>query len=658
MEEHERTQVIGVVKDLATLNHDPGSHFWAALEGALLEEETDVKDGLSLRHVSSLITSLAVLGVPQGSSGLLTSLLSTALTAESWERGVVEQLSKAVLLLSTTGVAQPLMQELKQRLEENEAATSSADRPSAVSSSELHLRVVDALTGLGLCVETEVQHMGLNLDVVLWPSGEGGGRRPLVLEVDGPQHFLDRDPSRPTGLTISRRRLLSAPASPFAGMVPLIWLDFAGSNGTVGGGLVEVVEGRVREQGLSLADYRHPRVDVAAGEAEASWDLAKRLVKCSEEELVGLVEQEGGRLDVGHVAVLAQRVYGTARRQQGAGDEGLVRAVLDLVIRGVMEEGVNVPLHWLALLLRCLAFFHDHWRGKGEPALRERVFQRLVGRGAVSPAGSMPLLDPPNWAVPVILESMGQLGWRLGCSSLAPTESGSESLLAASPSAWRQLILAALSRVGDLDAVDLVRLIASLGSVGASRLLLLECSTSGEGPSVRAGLDALLVSMEAKVPQLRPHQLVDLVRGILQLGFTVKQPLEDAILRHAGEMAPSFSLEALAVVMIREPAIGDGETSLRAKRKAVQSRLGSEIRWRLRAMSAAALLRSMERLLARQQEDGFTSVSRGFLVMWASETFRRRSSLSKEQRNRVLKVMKDVQGVYDPGPGWKAKFIR
>lgn len=636
---------IRIVRDLATLNYDPGRDFWAALDGYLLSLARATSSGelLSIGHVGSLATSLAVLGLPTGSEALLARLLPMALAAYPWDRGVAEQLDRATRLMeATAGRASPallpLLSQLRARLDE--MPTAPAAREASVLSSGLHLRIVDALVSLGLACQAEVQYMGLNLDVVVWPMG-GAELRPLVLEVDGPSHFLDRDPSRPTGPTLSRRRLLSAPSSPFQGVVPLIWLDFTTASMQSSSGLIEVVERRVAEEqdGLSLAVYGHPS-ETAAG-AERSWELAKRVAAASEAELLGLL-CDGQVREGTHLAVLAQRLHAASRRQQGELSGGCRSLILERLVQGVREtSAVPMRVHCLALVLRCLAYCRQDISDL--ESIRASVFQRLVGDEAVFD-------QPPSWAAPTILESMSMLGWRLGCSR-TPND-----CVSASPQHWRRLVLSALRRAEDLEAAELVQLIASLGGLGASRLLITQ--DEQQEPLVSARLQDAFRILQGKVATLRPHQLVDLVRGILQLGVTISQPLEDAILKQAGAMAPSFSLDALAVVMIREPAIGDGETSLRARRKAVQSQLGSEIRWRLRAMNPPALLKSMERLLARQDDQGFTSVSRGFLVMWASEVFRRRSAFTREQRARVLKVMSTVQGVWDPGEGWRVKFVR
>lgn len=210
-------------------------------------------------------------------------------------------------------------------------------RQTALTSSVLHRRVADLLTSLGFACETEVGYGGLNLDLVLYPPPlppAFSSLLPLIIEIDGPQHFVHGDPTRPTGATAARRRLLRSQYDLWAGLVAITYADEEEERGREGGigrqgrrgraaRLLDVVERKVREDGgIELAMYRADGIapdnvitnDNEAGkedEQKEKWDVAKRLfLASSPEKLLDILrdDRNAGRLDATHWATALARM--------------------------------------------------------------------------------------------------------------------------------------------------------------------------------------------------------------------------------------------------------------------------------------------------------------------------------------------------------------
>ena len=84
-----------------------------------------------------------------------------------------------------------------------------AARIASAQSSKFHRDVSSALIAMGVGHDNEHDIKGLVVDIAVGvrgvADGQGGG---VVVEADGPSHFFRNLPGRPTGATLSKRRLL------------------------------------------------------------------------------------------------------------------------------------------------------------------------------------------------------------------------------------------------------------------------------------------------------------------------------------------------------------------------------------------------------------------------------------------------------------------
>lgn len=398
-----RRLLVALVRDFARYNVDPGVTFWSTFEAWLAFPRVIPPTG----EIASLVLALAILDVPPGSEGLLNAGLQAACTERTASPRTMavadaQQFCKALTLLRGPGATfrvgpaagmARLLASLEREvraakdpsrredrtlvLPKQTSGTRWVRRPSHVSAPQaetervpaltcslLHRRVLDALRTVGLVCEDEVCHAGLRLDVVVYPPSIPPSappslfrpRLPLVIEIDGPQHFIHGDPTRPTGATVARHRFVRSQQDQWAGLVSLTHADAQGEKGrTPVERLLAVLEAKVREQaGVELAGYRTgaggakgnggegERVEMEAsggrerrgGNAAAyegkgkmeqgkttylgvemqAWELSKRLlVSRSSQEVLSLVEEarQGHRssfLDASHFATALTRL--------------------------------------------------------------------------------------------------------------------------------------------------------------------------------------------------------------------------------------------------------------------------------------------------------------------------------------------------------------
>ena len=95
--------------------------------------------------------------------------------------------------------------------------------------------VQETAEGLGLCCLPEARDGPFTLDMVVVPAPAGeweGGKEgeealPLVVEVDGPTHYLVNAPERMTGTSRLKHRLLAAQRHRWAGVVSVSLLEWS-----------------------------------------------------------------------------------------------------------------------------------------------------------------------------------------------------------------------------------------------------------------------------------------------------------------------------------------------------------------------------------------------------------------------------------------------
>lgn len=329
-----RRLLVALVRDFARYNVDPGVTFWSTFEAWLAFPRVILPTG----EIASLVLALAILDVPPGSEGLLNAGLQAACTERTASPRPMavadaQQLCKALTLLRGPGATfrvgpaagmARLLASLEREvraakdpsrredrtlvLPKQTSGTRLVRRPSpvpapqtetervpALTCSLLHRRVLDALRTVGLVCEDEVCHAGLRLDVVVYPPSIPPSvppssfrpRLPLVIEIDGPQHFIHGDPTRPTGATVARHRFVRSQQDQWAGLVSLTHADAQGEKGrTPVERLLAVLEAKVREQaGVELAGYR-----TGAGGAKGNGGEGGRV----EMEASGGRERRGG----------------------------------------------------------------------------------------------------------------------------------------------------------------------------------------------------------------------------------------------------------------------------------------------------------------------------------------------------------------------------
>lgn len=133
--------------------------------------------------------------------------------------------------------------------------------------SALHQQVMAALAAAGVRFAAEVAAGDggvFSLDVVLEPAADPGTARPVVLEVDGPMHYMADDPRTPTGDTVFKQRLLqleekeeeegsSLPKWAAVLSLPLWEWQDAGSRRR---DKIALVERKLAAAGLHLEDYK------------------------------------------------------------------------------------------------------------------------------------------------------------------------------------------------------------------------------------------------------------------------------------------------------------------------------------------------------------------------------------------------------------------
>ncbi len=705
-----RRLMVAVIRDFARVNIDPGPPFWQAVTEWLAPPAV----ALSTAELASLTLALATLDVPEGSEALLDAVLQAVCTHKKTppqHLSVAEgnQLRKALTLLQGPGGSfragpGPSMSWLLALLQATEKAAAAAaagatadvrpltarssssnslvrrpaavvappeatKRETALTSSALHRRVLDALTTLGFASESEVKHAGLNLDVVLYPPppSSSSPQKPLVIEIDGPQHFIQGDPTRPTGDTAARRRLIRSQHDVWAGLVVITYADEQLQQQGGGGGttpttpqarLVALMEDKVQEQaGVSLATYR-----ISGGrekeEEEGEWRVAKRLfLSASPEALLEVVREEEEKMDAMHWATALTRMArfiqhnhrhhnhkktkissssssSTASYERYLGPDGVLRD--EAQAQTLLREA---PFPALALLLDALSDYYTKQQEKEEDA---RALASLAVTRAHEDSSST---IHTSHSLVLFLRALARLGYQ------SPVQ------LPLSPT-----LLQTKAQQGQLEAPALASVLDSLATILLPTSSSSSCMEGNE--SIASTLLTLLESAEGKLHLLKPRNLVTFVGAFSlfqQAGLVVpeEERLITAIVAAAGKphVCQSLSLGDLALLTYREPAAEEGKgeeiINQRERRKAPQWPLVGEVRRRLRALTPAELFTFVQEGMGGGGRGGRRRrplPTRAFLVMLTNEVYKQRAGFTARERTMVVARLKDWEEIHDPGP--------
>ena len=409
---------------------------------------------------------------------------------EQGEAAAAAAAATAAAVVGSSNEARPLL--LKRKREQGRArravvAPASSQPPAtttaaaaATTYSALHRRLLDLLSGMGCAAEAEVAYQGLNLDIILQPP-PGSSLKPLVVEVDGPQHFLQGDPARPTGPTAARRRLLRAATDAFAGLVSVTYADedraaeegaWAGEAwaATPRGRLLALLEhGAQAQAGVALAVYRIG--DSGGGgaggrESEGQWALARRFlvaptpealleeVRACEANARAMMDAAAWAVAVGRMAGFLRhghRFHGRSPSARAARRRWLVDGGGAGVLRSEAQAVALVaaaPFPALAALMGALVDFYD-----GAADAKDRAVAAAQAAAARIDAllSSSETAEAAATAMPpvlvALLQALASLGYRL------------------EPSLQQQLLplLARRAQEGRFDTHGLASLVHSLG---------------------------------------------------------------------------------------------------------------------------------------------------------------------------------------------------
>jgi hypothetical protein len=599
------------LRSFAELDWDPGGGVWEALPRLLPPAER-----MPMHLLTSLMLSLATLGANHPGAHALADGMLRAACSRTVDLSRIEaaQLRKAAVLLQGTSYAasapRPFLSWLLALLEppassdveegvdeEGQARALWAEGETALTCSPLQRRVMDVLTGLCVGWEAEVAYMGLRLDLVL--RGPRPGVLPVAMEIDGPQHFVGGDAAWPTGPTAARRRLFRSRSGEFAGLAVVAWSDLGvEAPAAEVTGLLERV---VAREGLELMAYRGGREPPSEG----AWAL--QLALCGAPTPAALLQAlgEGQAPDLCHWAGALQRLL----RLRAAWEEEVVGNVRRMFEAALEDGGMlgSAPFAALSLLLHALRGLG--W-GLDTPSLLE----------AVRHAASAHVDDVTPSCMARFMEGVSDLGYREVLGEGGEQERPALVLL---EKAMRD---GALLRFNGPELAAVLAGVADIMPEGC-------CEGGGEGegdagcPRIWTVVRSAAEALRFKARLMDAEDMARAVRGAARLGFELDDATVSALMEAAGPSAHSLSLESLAALTLREPAAGVGaeeEVSQRARRRAPQWGLVSEVRKRLRAYSPGALVR----LLVRMAGKGRAEVAPAFLSMLASEVYKRRRELT------------------------------
>jgi hypothetical protein len=555
---------------------EPSEAWWVGFESFVSEKSVE---SFQDREVSSLMCSMAILGAPIGCHRVLDAFVRQAcefLSRDDWiPLDTLKQLKRGVVLLRGTSFAIPHLSWLAALIEDR---LSGRERPTRQTFSSLHRRVFEALVSCGLSCEVEFSETGgLSLDLVVWPMTTEA--LPWVIEVDGPQHFLDQDPSRPNGETLARRRLITSRSETWGGICPVTWLDL--SEATVP--LVDILVSRASGVGCDLGTLRFPSVNdpKAPAPQEEAWSQCLRVARSSSlEDLKSALRFDGDGLDLMHTAQMLHRLSELNR-------VGMISSFeASEFCAEVLQKAV-----WTAASVEAYVLAAEALQGLREPAL----YAKVVGR--MTEVTLEQLRSSRN--IPAIVKS-AELCAQAG---LKATGFGERILL---------------RLLGD---------VSSLGPGVSGRLMDSVSHVVGSPGTVADLVEVYVLGFREQIHRFRAQDLVGLVTGLRRLRFVFDERLIDDWLFYHPDDWRSLSVTQASVLLFR--------TDLQGHPRPYKD-LSTSVRTALRGKKS--LLKVIRSLIRQDVRPGT-----GFLGLLKAELIRRGKSESPEKLKVVLALVQDMQ---------------